>query len=131
MGAIAVKKQMNPEDYLNHQPPRILIETDVDELLLEHTDVKHKEVTSFKKRLNKYQNHIFAFLYHADVPPDNNGLERAVRNIKVKQKTSGQFKSANGADGFAILRFFTDTAIKSGQNVLNALFCVALLNGTY
>jgi transposase len=137
MGALSAKKQMNPEDYLNHQPPRIIIETDMDELLSAQTDVKHKKVTSFKKRLNKYRNHIFTFLYHADVPPDNNGSERAIRNIKVKQtrlpdgqEISGQFKSANGADRFAILRSVTDTAIKNGQNVLNALFCVALLNGS-
>jgi transposase len=45
----------------------------------------------------------------------------------VKQKISGQFKSAHGADNFAILRSIIDTTIKSGQNVLNALSLIAKL----
>jgi len=55
------------------------------------------------------------------VPPDNNGSEKAIRNIKGKQKISGQFKSENGANGFAVIRSIVDTAIKSGQNVLATL----------
>ncbi|MCX6185256.1 MAG: transposase, partial [Flavobacterium sp.] len=66
-------------------------------------------------------------LYHPKVPPDNNGSERAIRNIKVKQKISGQFKSINGANGFDILRSVVDTSIKLGQNILNALMTVAKL----
>jgi hypothetical protein len=50
--------------------------------------------------------------------------------VKVKQKISGQFKSFEGAMNFAILRSITDTAIKNGQNVLNALFVVAELEVT-
>jgi hypothetical protein len=55
------------------------------------------------------------------VPPDNNGSERAIRNVKVKQKISGQFKSLSGAETFAILRSVIDTAIKNKLNPLNAL----------
>jgi hydroxymethylglutaryl-CoA reductase len=70
------------------------------------------------------------------VPPDNNSSARATNNIKGKQnrlpdgqEISGQFKSTSGTEGFVILRFVTDTAIKSGQNVLNALVCAAIMNG--
>ena len=35
---------------------------------------------------------LFTFLFLPEVPPDNNGSERAIRNVKVKQKISGQFK---------------------------------------
>ena len=63
-----------------------------------------------------------------NVPPDNNGSQRAIRNIKVKQKISGQFKSMTGAMNFAILRSITDTAIKNIQNVLKALSTIATLN---
>lgn len=44
---------------------------------------------------------LFTFLYLHEVPPDNNGSERAVRNVKVKQKISGQFKNARTTRNFA------------------------------
>ncbi len=47
---------------------------------------KHKEMITFQKRIIKYRDHVFTFLYHPDVPPDNNGSERAIRNVKVKKK---------------------------------------------
>jgi len=80
--------------------------------------------------MNKYRDYIFTFLYHPKVPPDNNGSERAIRNIKVKQKISGQFKSPTGAFNFAVLRSITDTALKNGQNILKALKIIANWQGT-
>jgi transposase len=53
--------------------------------------------------------------------------ERAIRNIKVKQKIAGGFLSAQGVDGFAVLRSVIDTTIKSGLNVLFALSLIASL----
>jgi hypothetical protein len=64
------------------------------------------------------------------VPPDNNGSERAIRNVVVKRKISGQYKSMDGAIIFATLRSVIDTAIKSGQNALNALYTIAVFCGT-
>jgi transposase len=61
------------------------------------------------------------------VPPDNNGSERAVRNIKVKQKISGQFKIEKTAQNFAQIRSVIDTTIKNGLNVLDALNLIAKL----
>ena len=69
----------------------------------------------------KYRQHIFTFLYYHKVPPDNNGSERAIRNVKVKQKISGQFKSFTGAESFAILRSVIDIAIKNNLNPLHSL----------
>ena len=76
----------------------------------------------------KYKPFIFTFLHFNDVPPDNNGSERAIRNVKVKLKVSGQFKSDHGADTFAVLRSVIDTAIKNGQNALQALTAIANYN---
>ena len=84
-----------------------------------------KKMVSFQKRITKYKDHIFTFLYHPNVPPDNNGSERAIRNVKVKQKISGQFKILNAAENFAILRSIIDTAIKNNQNVVRALSVIA------
>ncbi|MDF1547116.1 MAG: transposase, partial [Bacteroidales bacterium] len=87
----------------------------------------HDELIRFQKRLKKYREYIFTFLYRPEVPPDNNASERAIRNIKVKQKVSGQFRSADGAFRFAVLRSITDTALKNGLNVLNSLKIIANL----
>lgn len=130
MRALNIKTKMNPADYLTHHPPRSLMESEMDRLLSESTDAKYKEITTFKKRMTKYRNHLFTFLYQLEVPPDNNGSERAIRNVKVKQKISGQFKTIEAANRFAILRSITDSTIKNGQNVLNALLRIAQLEST-
>jgi len=91
-------------------------------------DEKNTELIAFQKRLIKYRDFIFTFLYHPKVPADNNASERAIRNIKVKQKISGQFKSPNGAFIFAVLRSITDTIIKNNQNVYNSLKVIANLH---
>lgn len=125
--ALHVKQNMKLEDYYNNHQPKLDILNRYDKLLEECLDEKIKDLVTFKKRLTKYKGYLFNFLNYPDVPPDNNGSERAIRNIKVKQKISGQFKSMAGAVNFATLRSITDTAIKNGQNVLNALFTIATL----
>ncbi len=83
-------------------------------MLLNYTlPEEDKELIAFKKRLKKYRDYIFTFLYRQEVPPDNNASERAIRNLKVKLKISGQFKSESGADNFAVLRSVIDTTIKN------------------
>lgn len=74
---------------------------------------------TFQNQLTKNRNHLFTCLYHLDVPPDNNASERAVRNVKVKQKISGQFKS--GQDTFCIMRSVIDTLRKRELDVLDKL----------
>lgn len=128
--ALELKTNMNPEHYHSDHPPRRDIEKQMSQLLEQITDEKYKELTAFKKRLVKYNDYLFTFLYHEAVPPDNNSSERAIRNIKVKQKISGQFKSDHGADRFAIIRSITDTAIKNGKNVLASLLTVAQFEPT-
>jgi len=120
-----LKKQFSPVDYYYPNHARSHLERELDNLLSEPLDPKHKEMITFQKRIIKYRDHVFTFLYHPDVPPDNNGSERAIRNVKVKQKISGQFKIFNAAENFAILRSIIDTTIKNGQNVLQALSVIA------
>jgi transposase len=128
--ATEVKKQMSIEDYYQPYRPRSDVEDSLDVLLDEVIDEQHKELVSFKKRMVKYRDYLFNFLHYPKVPPDNNGSERAIRNVKVKLKISGQFKSMAGAKQFAVLRSITDTAIKNGKNVLNALGVIARLKQT-
>jgi len=65
---------------------------------------------------------LFRFLDDPTIPPDNNASERAIRNIKVKTKISGMFKSDIGADQFAVIRSVIDTFIKRRQPVMKSLF---------
>jgi len=126
--AIDFKNRMNTADYYIHLPERASIEKRLDRLLNYSLPSEHKELISFQKRLVKYRGFLFTFVYHPEVPPDNNASERAIRNIKVKQKVSGQFKSPNGAFIFAVLRSVTDTIIKNNQNVYKSLKVIANLH---
>jgi len=94
-------------------------------LLDDPPDQKHKELYTFYKRMCKERQYLFTFLFIAEVPPDNNASERAIRNVKVKQKISGQFKVEQAAKNFAKIRSVIDTTIKNGLNVLQALAIVA------
>ncbi len=125
--ALDLKRNMNAADYYVHNPKKNSIEKRLDILLSADLPDKHKELVAFQNRMIRYRSYIFTFLYHPKVPPDNNASERAIRNIKVKQKISGQFKSTDGAYAFAVLRSITDTSIKNNQGVLSALNIIANL----
>ena len=118
---IAFKKTLMPEDYHKTIPQRTEYEERLSALLEQTISPKHTIAVSLQKRLIKYRPHILTFLYYHEVPPDNNASERAIRNVKVKQKVSGQFRSFAGAENFAILRSIIDTAIKNNINPLNTL----------
>jgi len=120
-----LKNHFIPSDYYCPNQARSNIERELDNLLYETLNPKDKELITFQKRINKYRDHVFTFLYHPDVPPDNNGSERAIRNVKVKQKISGQFKIFSSTENFAILRSIIDTTLKNNQNVLQALTVIA------
>jgi transposase/predicted nucleic acid-binding protein len=127
MQSLQLKKELNIcGDYTKNEA-RQKLAAKLDELLHLSLHEKYARAKTLQKNLLKHQQYILYFLYHPKVPPDNNGSERAIRNIKVKQKISGQFKSDQGADGFAVLRSIIDTTIKSGQNILNALSLIAKL----
>lgn len=90
--------------------------------LLDQTiEIDIGKLKAFKKRMDKLDAYLFTFLYHKHVPPDNNSSERAIRNIKVKQKVSCQFKTYDGARYFAIIRSVIDTCITNSMDVFSAL----------
>jgi transposase len=130
LDSIELKKKMDTVHYYQPLQERTDLELRLDRLLASPIKQNLKELVSFKKRMLKYKDYILTFLYHPKVPPDNNGSERTIRNVKVKQKVSGQFKSWKGVENFLILRSITDTALKNKQPVLNALNLIAKLAGT-
>lgn len=125
--AIEFEKEMTAKD---HYPDAIqpkAFEQKLSELLLFQLTQSEKKARTLQKQLLINKLYILGFLRYPKVAPDNNGAERAIRNVKVQQKISGQFKSDEGAQGFAIVRSVIDTILKSGQNVFEAFRLIARL----
>ena len=61
------------------------------------------------------------FLRDPNVPPTNNLAERDIRPLKLKQKVSGGFRTAQGSENFAILRSEIETARKQGWEMISTL----------
>jgi hypothetical protein len=120
-----LKRELLPEDYLRPMEKRNLPEERLEELLNRDMDTGHTNLIAFRNRMTRYRQHLFLFLHRWDVPPDNNGSERAVRTFKVKQKVSELFRSLDGTQTIAVIRPVIDTAIKNGQNIFQALTCIA------
>ena len=126
--AIELKKTMTETARYLKPPEEVgIFNEELDVLLKTDCSKFHQKEQAFIKRLNKHRQNVFTFLTHAGVPPDNNASERAIRNVKVKTKVSGQFRNADGkgADRYAKIRSVIDTTVKNGQDVYAALVCLA------
>jgi len=103
-----------------HDKEAMALETELNRLLLYHIEKnRYKQTHTFQMSMFKYKKYLLTTLYHLQVPPDNNASERAIRNVKVKQKVSGFFKS--GHQDFCHIRSVIDTAVKRGVNILQTL----------
>jgi len=96
-----------------------------DDLLTTCTDKFNKKIIAIQKSLTKYKEYVFKFLDDPEVPYENNASERAVRNLKVKQKVSGMFKSQTGSDTYCQIHSIAQTAKKNNQNPFLAILAVA------
>lgn len=123
--AIQLKKELGANDYYCPNAERQMLFDKLEHSLHYPIHEDYSKSKSLQKKLLAKQDCILYFLLQPNVPPDNNGSERAIRNVKVKQKISGHFKSTDGAKIFAVLRSVIDTTLKAGQNVLNSLFLIA------
>ena len=74
-------------------------------------------------RLRQHTADVLRFLSDLRVP-FNNKAERDIRMPKLKQKTSGCFRTVAGAESFAIIRSYLSTLRKQGRNVFHALTSV-------
>ena len=122
--AITLHKKNN-DCPLKDQSVRDKLETSVDCLLNQDLPPQDKLAIKLQKKLKKIKQSILCFLHYQNVPPDNNGSERAIRNLKVKQKVSAGFRCFDGATFYAIIRSVIDTSIKSAQNVFDSIRLIA------
>jgi transposase len=74
-----------------------------------------------RKRYAKVRPHLFTFLEHPEVAPDNNGSERELRPTATYRKVTGGFRSDWGADLFAAVKSVIGTAARTGIDAYAAI----------
>ena len=120
----AIKLKQAQPSYDRGHPQTLETENQLDSLLAQIIPAQNaKKTISLQKSMTKYRQYIFPFLYDPLIPYDNNASERSIRNVKVKLKVSGQFKT--GQEHYCILRSIIDTTIKNGQSVFGAIAAIA------
>lgn len=86
--------------------------------------VMHKH-NALARRLLDRQDDYLRFTTDWRIPPDNNGSERDIRMIKLRQKVSGCLRTLAGAKQFCAIRSYLSTTAKHGRNFFDALVMLA------
>ena len=82
---------------------------------------KRGKVLSLIDRLSKHKGEVCLFVNNFAVPFDNNQAERDIRNVKIKTKVSGFFKTEEGAKNYLKIMSFVSTARKLGRSAYEAI----------
>jgi transposase len=73
------------------------------------------------RRLLDRQDDYLRFTTNWRIPADNNGSERDIRMIKLRQKVSGCLRTLTGATQFCAIRSYLSTAAKHGKHSFDVL----------
>ncbi|MGH3779962.1 MAG: IS66 family transposase [Pseudonocardiaceae bacterium] len=84
-------------------------------------DKTMKKHNALARRLLDSQDDYLRFTTDWPIPPDNNGSERDIRMIKLRQKVSGCLHTPTGAKQFRAIRSYQSTAAKHGHNLFDTL----------
>ncbi len=74
-----------------------------------------------RKRYGKLRSHLFTFLDHPEVGPDNNRSKREVRPTATYRKVTGGFRSLWGANWYAAVRSVIGTAARRSIDAYQAI----------
>jgi transposase len=77
------------------------------------------------RRLLDRQDDYLRFTTDRRIPADNNGTERDIRMIKLRQKVSGCLRTLTSAKQFCAIRSYLSTAAKHGQRLFDTLVMLA------
>jgi transposase len=110
------RQQLPPEEFERHKQT---IYTECGHLLVE--DTTHPQGLKLQKRYRKHREKLFVFLERPDVPFDNNGSERDLRNSVVHRKVTGGFRSDWAPKTFATITTVVETAKKRKHGVFDTL----------
>jgi transposase len=89
------------------------------------SDKLMKKRNALAQRLINRQDDYLRFTRDWRVVPDNNGSERDIRMIKLRQKVSGGLRTLTGAKQFCAIRSYLSTAAKHGMHFFDALVMLA------
>lgn len=87
---------------------------------------KKGKVLSLIERLEKHKGEVCLFLEDLTVPFDNNQAERDIRNVKVKTKVSGCFRSVDGAREYLDIMSYIGSARKHFVKSFDAILAAVL-----
>jgi transposase len=80
-----------------------------------------KKHNALARRLHERQDDYLRFTTDWRIPADNNGSERDIRRIKLRQEVSGCLRTLSGAQQFCAIRCYLSTAAKHGMHFIEAL----------
>jgi transposase len=89
------------------------------------SDKVMRKHNALARRLRDRQDDYLRFTTDWRIPADNNGSERDIRMIKLRQKVSGCLRSLTGAKQFCAIRSYLSTAAKHDRNFLDTLVMLA------